>query len=85
MKIELDAVITATLVVCAVITTGVVVRREFMAPSVPPGQPEQKPVLVPRWRDDLVKGVRLGPDAAPLQLIEFADFECPFCGSLHRT
>jgi NhaA family Na+:H+ antiporter len=85
MKIRLDAVITATLVVCAVITTGLVLRREFAAPAVAPGQAEQKPVLVPRWRDELVKGVRLGPDAAAVQLIEFADFECPYCGSFHKT
>jgi protein-disulfide isomerase len=40
--------------------------------------------MIPDWRDDLVKGIRLGSDAAPAQFIEFADFECPFCGDFHK-
>ena len=85
MKIRPDTVITAMLVVCAIITTGLVVRREFMVPSAATRPVEQKPVLIPHWRDRLSKGVRLGPDAAQVQLIEFADFECPFCGKFHKT
>jgi protein-disulfide isomerase len=33
----------------------------------------------------LAKGARLGSPDAPVQLIEFADFECPFCASFHTT
>jgi len=82
---KFDSIVTATLVVCAVITTGVVLRRELMTPAASPSLAERKPVLVPRWRDDLEKGIRLGPGAAPVQLIEFADFESPFCGTFHQT
>src|ERR1700722_9250080 len=80
-----DSIVTVTLVLCAVITTGAVLRREFMAPAAPPSQAEQKTVLISNWRDDLGKGVRFGPSDAPVRLIEFADFECPFCGNFHRT
>jgi len=84
MQTKLDAVMTATLLVCAVTTTGVVLHREFMAPhSLTRAQ--QKPVLVPNWRVALEKGIRMGSAQARVQLIEFADFECPFCGSLHKT
>jgi protein-disulfide isomerase len=85
MKIKLDVVLTATLVTCAVITTGVVLRREFVAPALAPRQAELRPALIPHWQDGLTKGMRLGPDAASVKLIEFADFECPFCGGFHKT
>ena len=84
MKLKIEFIVMMTLVVCAVITTGVVLRREYFA-TLTPRQPEQHPVLISHLRDDLPKGVRLGPEAAPVQLIEFADFECPFCGNFHKT
>jgi protein-disulfide isomerase len=85
MRIKLDTVVTVTLVMCAIITTGVVLRREFMAPASAPARAEQKPALIAQWRDQLGKGISIGPADAPVQLVEFADFECPFCGSFHRN
>jgi len=84
MTIKLDAAITATLVVCALVTTGLVVRREFFTPAPPPVQPEQKPVFITEWRTHLSKGTRMGPADAPAQVLEFADFECPFCARFHK-
>jgi len=43
------------------------------------------PVFVSDWKSSLFKGVQFGSSAAPVQLIEFADFECPYCGELHKT
>jgi protein-disulfide isomerase len=85
MKVKIDSVVTATLVVCALITTGVVLRREFFSTPAPNMQAEQKPVYIKDWRADLGKAVRIGSPQAPVQLIEFSDFECPFCGSFHKT
>jgi|ERR1700728_278802 len=84
MKIKLDAVVTATLVVCALVTTGLVVRREFFSSAPAPAQAEYKTVFVKDWSGDLAKGVRMGAGEAPVQLLEFADFECPFCASFHK-
>jgi hypothetical protein len=85
-KMKLDAILTTTLVMCAVITTGVVIKREFF-PSAQAGRmpAEQKPALIPHWQDYLSKGPHMGPQQAKVQLIEFADLECPFCGSFHKT
>jgi protein-disulfide isomerase len=84
MKVKLDAVVTVTLVVCALLTTGLVVRREFFAPVAPQAQVEQKPVFIKDWRKHLAKGIRIGPERAQVQLLEFADFECPFCATMHK-
>lgn len=81
-----DRLLTAVLVICAVITTGLVVHREFFAPAARSVSPaRQKPVFIAGWRFHLDRGVRLGSSSAPIQLLEFADFECPFCASFHAT
>jgi protein-disulfide isomerase len=83
MKVRFDIVVTATLLICALVTTGLVVRREFFAPAPPRAQAEQKPFFIKDWRTHLAKGIRIGPEQAPFQLLEFAYFECPYCGSFH--
>jgi protein-disulfide isomerase len=83
MNSRLDAVITATLVACALVTTSLIVRREFFAPPPPP-QAERKSLFIKDWREHLAKGIRMGSEQAPVQFLEFADFECPFCASLHK-
>jgi protein-disulfide isomerase len=85
MKKKMDVVITVVLVACALTTTGVVVRREFFPPSSAIAQTYQKPVFIKEWRADLDKGVRMGSADASVQLMEFADFECPFCRSFRET
>lgn len=83
-KARWDTVLTVVLVGCAVLTTGLVLRRELFPPSGQPSIP-QKAVFVDDWKSHLSKGTRLGEAGAPVQLIEFADFECPFCASFHET
>src|SRR6186713_2298159 len=47
MRMQIDRGLTFALVACALITTGLVVRREFLVPSTGPAVPSiEKPVLV---------------------------------------
>ncbi|MBL7977930.1 MAG: thioredoxin domain-containing protein [Bacteroidetes Order II. Incertae sedis bacterium] len=63
------------LIICAIIITALVVRREFFAQNEVPKAPV-KPILV--------KGIaqKLGMHPDPenkIKIIEFMDYECPFC------
>jgi protein-disulfide isomerase len=84
MKWKSESWLTATLVACALLTTSLVVRRELF-PQSRVQSALQKPTFIKDWKSELSAGVRLGPENAPVQLIEFADFECPYCATLHTT
>jgi protein-disulfide isomerase len=85
MKAKWDSVLTVTLVACAVTTTALVIHREFGAPAMASSQAStQRREYIRDWRAQLGHGVRLGSTSAPIQLIEFADFECPYCGDFHK-
>jgi len=64
----------AGLLGCAVILTGIAIRRELVDP-VP------KPVVrkVPLLPDLHLVGRPLGPEGASLPIVVFADFQCPYC------
>lgn len=86
MKVSLDTMLTSTLVACALATTGVVIYQNFGTP--PPASAslaDQKPMFIEDWREFLETGVRVGSPNARVQLIEFADFECPICASFEVT
>jgi len=83
-KARWDTILTVVLVGCAVLTTGLVLRRELFPQASAPVMP-QKPVFIDNWQAHLDKGARVGSPEAPVQLIEFADYECPFCASFHTT
>lgn len=84
MKVNGNAVVTAVLVVCAVITTSIVVRREWLASQANRTGASQ-PTLVQNWEAALAVGKTVGPAGAAVKLVEFADYQCPYCASFHTT
>ena len=73
-----SSVLVGTTVLCAVLSTGLLVRREFLGPrSI--ARATAAPVFVQNWRAYAAVGHRMGPPTARVTILEFADFECPVC------
>src|ERR1700680_828124 len=81
---KLDAVVGSTLAACAIVMTAMVVRREIFVPARSV-QGELKAQFIRDWNVDLNHGVAMGEGRTPVQIMEFADFECSFCSEFHKT
>ena len=72
-------IVNLVLAVCAVTLTVLVARRELFSPLNGATVSRSQVRALPNWQVYLQGGHRIGAQAAQVEIIEFADFECPAC------
>ncbi len=71
--------ISAVLVICAILVTASVVYRSFNSDQ----HGRSKFTYVPNWKRLLIgRPVSIGSSSAQIKIIEFSDYQCPYCREL---
>ena len=74
---QFDTIATSIIVACAVVMTAHSIVRQ--PPAAPTGRFDRERIApIPTARGNLI-----GSEDAPVQIVKFGDFQCPFCRVFH--
>ncbi len=84
MRYRASQLVTGVLVICAVAVAAAVVNREFLSDMRSGNGISKEPREIPDWEELLSSGLWIGPPEATAVIVEFADFQCPFCADVSK-
>lgn len=80
MSKRFEILVTIILVVCALTTTSLVVYKFAIQADK---SEASVPTRLPDWQAIKAQGSIIGPPSAKIDIIEFVDFQCPYCAATH--
>jgi protein-disulfide isomerase len=76
----LETAATAGVLLAALTIGATAIHREFGSPApAPTDRVARAPTKFPRWADVQRLGRWIGDSAAPVKIVVFSDYECPYC------
>lgn len=72
--------LAAGVMIASTIRSNLSTRRQTATAMMPTG-----PTFLPDWKSFMRDGILIGSAAAPVQIVEFADLECPFCARMEES